>query len=123
MTTATQLTIAVKQGEVLDIPLNIKANNVAKDLTGATIKVEVKKVPLVSQEAIVSKEITETSDINTIGQITSPSAGRFQIHLDDTDTGYAPQDYYLIIWLILDGQEDIISSTGNNWAIYRICKQ
>lgn len=122
-TTVTQLTLSVKQGEVFDIPFVIQSDGAIKDLTGATILFEVKKTPLASASAIISKTITEDSDIDTIGQITYPTSGQFQVHLDSTDTGYAPYDYYLIITLILNDQEDIISSIGNKKAVYRICTQ
>lgn len=122
-TIVTQLTLSVKQGEVFDIPFEIKADGVAVDLTGASILFEVKKTPLVSANAIISKSITENSDIDTIGRITYPESGKFQVHLSSIDTSYAPYDYYLIITLNINDQEDIISSIGNRKAVYRICTQ
>ena len=123
MTTVTQLTLSIKQGEVFDIPFVIQADGAVKDLTGAIILFEVKKVALASASAFISKTITEDSDIDSVGRITYPESGQFQVHLNSADTSYAPYDYYLIITLILNGQEDIISSVGNRKAVYRICTQ
>lgn len=123
MTQTTQLTLSIKQGEVIDIPFNIATNGEIKDLTGATILFQVKRVPMLSSPAIVTKEITETSDLETVGQITYPESGKFQVHLNLEDTSFAPNDYYLVIWLKQNEQEDIISSVGQKWAVYRICTQ
>lgn len=123
MTTITQLVLSVKQGEVLDIPFNITSTGETVDLTGATILFEVKKSPLASSVPIISKTITEDSDINTVGQINYPATGRWQVHLSAQDTSFAPIDYFLVITYKHNGIEDIISSTGKKNAIYRICTQ
>lgn len=123
MTTVTTLTVSIKQGEVFDIPFTITSDGAVTDLTDATIMFEVKKTPLASATPIITKEITATSDIDTVGQITYPTSGKWQVHLSSTDTGYAPNDYYLVITLMMNGQEDIISSAGCKSAIYRICTQ
>lgn len=122
-TTVTTLIVTIKQGEVFDIPFTITNDGSPTDLQGAEITFEVKKTPVVTSTPIVSKTITETSDINTIGQITFPESGKWQVHLDSIDTSFAPYDYYLVITLKLNGQEDIISSVACNKAIYRICTQ
>lgn len=119
----TQLILAVKQGEELSKDFTLKANNVALDLTGATITVEAKKAPYISQTPIFSKIITEVSDEETIGKITYPLQGKFVLRLLEADTSFAPSDYYLIIKLDLNDQKDIISSEDCNSAIYRICTQ
>lgn len=119
----TQLVLNIKQGEDLNVPFTIKQDGTVTNLTGATIRFLVKKVPLDSAEAIVSKTITETSDTETIGQITNAIGGQFEVRLLPEDTLFPPNDYYLIIFMDINGNSDIISSTANGSAIYRVCTQ
>ena len=118
-----ELILPVKQGEELNIGFTIKQDGSPMDLSDYTVRVQVKKVPLVTYPAMIDKEITTTSDINTIGQINYPQQGQFVIHLTEEDTSYAPGDYSLIISIEQPGYIDIISSKCCNKAIYRICEQ
>ena len=119
----TQLIISVKQGEVLDFPLTIKEDGIAKNLTGYTIRVQVKQIPYKSADTIFEKIITSTSDTTTQGQITNPSGGELFIRLLEEDTSLTAKDYALVIFLEDDTQKDIISSALCNGAIYRVCTQ
>jgi len=118
-----QLVLNIKQGEDINIDMTIKQDGSALNLTGGTIKFQVKRAPLLSSPAIVEKVITESTDSEVVGQITNASAGEITIKLLTADTSFPPNDYYLVLWLILNGNEDIISSSNCGEAIYRICTQ
>ena len=59
-----KLIVNVKQGEALSIDMVIKSNGEPVDLTGAAIKVEVKKAPYVDFEPMFTKTITVDAIIN-----------------------------------------------------------
>ena len=118
-----ELILPIKQGEELNVGFTIKQNGNPMDLSDYTIRVQVKKVPLVTYPAMIDKEITTTSNINDVGQINYPEQGQFIIHLKKEDTSYPPGDYNLIISLEQYGYIDIISSKCCNKAIYKICEQ
>ena len=118
-----ELILPIKQGEELNIGFTIKQNGSVMDLSDYTIRVQVKKVPLVTYPSMIDKEITTVSDINDVGQINYPEQGQFVIHLKEEDTIFPPGDYALVISLEQPGYIDIISSKCCNKAIYRICEQ
>ena len=118
-----ELILPVKQGEELNVGFTIKQDGNVMDLSDYTVRVQVKKVPLVTAPSMIDKRITTTSDINTIGQINYPQQGQFVIHLLEEDTSFPPADYSLIISLEQEGYIDIISSKCCNKAIYKICEQ
>lgn len=118
-----ELRLPVKQGEEINIGFTIKEGGQAMDLTDYTIRFQVKRTPLVNAPAIIDKEITVDSDLNTVGQINLPLQGQFTVHLGLEDTSFPTGDYSLIIALEQPGFVDIISSKCCNKAIYRICEQ
>ena len=118
-----ELKIAVKQGEELNIGLTINEEGSPLDLSDFNIRFQVKKVPLVNAPAIVDKLITTTSDITTVGQITYPLQGQLEVHLGLEDTSFPPGEYALIIALEGENYVDIISSKCCNKAIYKVCEQ
>lgn len=157
-----KLLLKVKQGEEKSVGFTIKQNGSAMNLSTYTVHVQVKKTPTLNSKPIIDKYITTStatsprnidgvgkiecpSDINVAGQITSPSTGEFQIHLNEKDTSFNTGDYYLIISLEQytnkvnsDGEYmydddnnpimevsycDIISSECCNSAIYKVCEQ
>ena len=123
------LKLKVKQGEEKSVGFTIKQNGEAKDLTDYTVHFQVKRTPVVTSKPIVDKYITTNSDINKAGQITNPTVGEFQVHLNEEDTSYPTGDYYLIISLEQYSEDDeisycdIISSECCNSAKYIICEQ
>ena len=118
-----ELKVAVKQGEELNLGFTIKEEGNAMDLSSYTIHFQVKKVPLVNAPALIDKYITTTSDINTVGMINYPLQGQFVVHVTEEDTSFPPGEYALIIALEADNFVDIISSKCCNKAIYKICEQ
>ena len=118
-----ELILPLKQGEELNVGFTIKQDGSVMDLTDYMVRVQVKKVPLVTYPAMIDKEITTTSDINEVGQINFPQQGQFVVHLKEEDTSFPTGDYSLIISLEQSGYIDIISSKCCNKAIYRICEQ
>lgn len=119
--------IKIKQGEDKSIGFTIKQNNLPMDLTNYTVHFQAKKTPVVTSKPIVDKYITTSvfepiyninglkvqipSDINKAGQITNPTDGEFQVHLNEDDTSYPTGDYYLII--SLEQYEDKLDKDGN----------
>lgn len=118
-----ELILPIKQGEELNVGFTIKQDGNIMDLTDYMVRVQVKKVPLVTYPAMIDKEITTDSDINEVGQINFPQQGQFVVHLKEVDTSFPTGDYSLIISLEQPGYIDIISSKCCNKAIYRICEQ
>lgn len=122
---ANVLTMCVKQGENISREVSITVSGGQPfDLTNYdNITVEVKKAPYEQFEPIFTKVITQDSDMDTMGRITNPSQGKFQIRFTEEDTSIPATDYYLIIYLNGNGSSDIISSNCCNNAIYRVCSQ
>lgn len=118
-----ELKVAVKQGEELNIGFTINEDGEPMDLSDYAVHFQVKKVPLVNAPAIVDKLITSVSDVNDVGQITYPLQGQLEIHLKEEDTSYPPGEYALVIALEAPNYIDIISSKCCNKAIYKICEQ
>jgi hypothetical protein len=118
-----ELKLPIKQGEELNVGFTIKENGVAMDLSGYTIRFQVKRTPLVDAPAMIDKAITETSDINSIGRINYPLQGQFVVHLTEEDTSNPTGEYSLIIALEYNHYINIISSKCCNKAIFRICEQ
>ena len=120
---ATRVILKLKQGEALPISMKIKQDGEALDLTGYTIRLQVKDAPYVNVEPIFEKVITEESDINTVGQITSAGSGQFQVMFTEEDTSYPTAEYSLVIFLDNGTTKDIISSNCCCGGQYIICPQ
>jgi len=118
-----ELILPVKQGEELNIGFTINQDGQPMDLTEYMVRVQVKRTPLVNASALINKEITVDSDLNTVGQINLPQQGQFILHLGLEDTSYPTGEYSLIISIEQPGFVDIISSKCCNKAIYKICQQ
>jgi len=118
-----KLKLLVKQGEEISRTFTIKSGDSPLDLSDYTIKFQVKNDPYVEVEPLIDKEITTTSDINTVGQITSPSLGEWQVRLTEADTCIPTGEYYLIIFLNQGTTKDIISSNNCCNAKYIVCSQ
>lgn len=118
------VTLCVKQGEELNRVFTIKSNSSALDLSDYQgIRFQVKRQALADAQPIINKMITTTSDINDVGQITSPTQGQFTVHLKEADTKFPTGEYPLIISLVDTNLNDIISSSCCNEAKYIICEQ
>lgn len=118
-----ELKLPVKQGEEINVGFTVNQDGNPMDLSDYTIRFQVKKVPLVNAPALIDKEITTVSDMNSIGMINYPQQGQFTVHLNVDDTSFPPGEYSLIIALEQEGLVDIISSKCCNKAIYKICEQ
>lgn len=118
-----RLIVRVKQGEELNLGFTIKQNNNIMDLSDYSISFKVKYSPLESSKTIIDKTITTISDINDIGNINYPQQGQFVVHLNKKDTLYPVNDYYLVISLVADYLDNIISSSPCTTATFSICEQ
>lgn len=118
-----ELVLPIKQGEEMNIGFTVMAGEQRMDLTGFTVKFQVKENPLESFPPIIDKTITEDSDINKDGLITYPDQGQIVVHLTKEDTSLHIGDFSLIIALQNENYYDIISSRWCNGATYRVCEQ
>lgn len=118
-----QLILTVKQGEELNFPITVKEAGSPKDLTTATIRVQVKKTPYEATVPMFEKVITATSDPLTQGQITDPMLGELFVRFLVADTSYPPNDYSLVIFLEQNNEKDIISGNACSNGVYKICTQ
>lgn len=118
-----RVVLKVKQGEELNIGFTIKQGGHPFNLSGYNVLVQVKNNPTVKSKAIVDKVITSVSDDNEVGVITIPNQGQFTLHLTKEDTSFPIGEYYLVIAIQNDSEENIISSTNCTTAVYEICAQ
>lgn len=118
-----RVVLKVKQGEELNIGFTIKQGGRPFNLSGYNVLVQVKNNPTVKSKAIVDKVITNVSDDNIVGIITMPNQGQFTLHLTKEDTSFPIGEYYLVIAIQNDNEENIISSTNCTTAVYEICAQ
>ena len=118
-----KLIINVKQGEELNIGFTLKSDNSPYVFQSAHILFQVKKAPYENVEPFIKKEITTTSDINTVGNINFPELGQFIVHLTKEDTSNKIGEYYLVISLIGNNMDNIISSNNCQTATFKICEQ
>lgn len=121
--TLDELVLEVNQGEARGFNFTIKVDTEPMDLTDWTVEVSVKEAPYYSLPSLFTKEITTTSDLNTVGQIMQPTQGQFTLNILKEETLYPPYDYYLVIRLINGEQVITISGDGNYKSIYRVCKE
>lgn len=115
--------LKIKQGEALPVVMTIKSGGNPFDLSDCSLTVQVKDAPYIDIPALFTKEITTTSDLNTVGQITDPTSGKFQIMFTQEDTSYPVNEYALIITLNNGISKDIISSKCCGSGQYIICPQ
>ena len=85
--------LKVNRGTTYTIGFNYRRNNVAEDLTGATVRFTVKSAEydsdLADTTALITKNITSHTD---------PTAGESEIVINPTDTrSIVPGDYYFDI--------------------------
>lgn len=115
--------LKVKQGEELNIGFTIKQGGQPFDLSSYNVLVQVKNNPTVNSKALIDKVITTVSDGEEVGIIDSPNLGKFTLHLNKEDTSYPIGEYYLVIAIQSENEENIISSTNCTTAVYEICEQ
>lgn len=118
-----RVVLKVKQGEELNIGFTIKQGGQPFNLSSYNVLVQVKNNPTVKSKAIVDKVITTVSDEEEVGMITMPNFGQFTLHLNKEDTSHPIGEYYLIIAIQNENEENIISSTNCTTAVYEICAQ
>ena len=115
-----QMVLTVSQGEARGFSFTLLQDDEPLDLTDWVVKVYVMQAPYATLEPIISKEITTSSDINTVGQITEPTEGKFQIQFSEEELNLPPYDYYFVAE-ITDGYViQNITHNGNYSAIFRV---
>lgn len=115
--------LKVKQGEELSIGFTIKQGGHPFNLSGYNVLVQVKNNPTVKSKPLVDKIITTVSDDTDQGIINNADGGQFILRLKKEDTSLPIGEYYLIIAIKNDNEENIISSTNCTTAVYEICEQ
>lgn len=111
--TLLQSRINSESGETEQVPI---------DLTNYTVRFRVKAAPYYKLENLIQKDITTTSDSQSVGIITNPTDGKFQVQLTMEDTlKLPPAEYALCIYLDNNGCMTNISGEGNRYAIFRVC--
>jgi hypothetical protein len=118
-----RVVLKVKQGEELNIGFTIKQGGRPFNLSGYNVLVQVKNNPTVKSKPLVDKIITTVSDDSDQGVINNAGSGQFILHLKKEDTSFPIGEYYLVIAIQNDSEENIISSTNCTTAVYKICEQ
>lgn len=115
-----QLVLTVSQGERRSFGFTLLQDNEPLDLEGYTVIIYVMNAPYAQLEPIISKEITTTSDYNTVGQITDTSLGKFVVSFTEDDINIPPYDYYFVAELTDGYTVQNITHNGNYSAIFRV---
>lgn len=93
------------------------------DISGLTVRVEIKKAPYANLPALIKKDITETSE-SDVGVITNGQAGEFTIQINEEESKKLnPGDYALVVCLVDGETYTHLSGDGNVYALYRVCYQ
>lgn len=115
-----QLVLSVCQGEQRGFSFSLLQDNEPLNLEGYSILVYVMNAPYAQLEPIISKEITTTSDYNTIGQITDEANGKFVVFFTEDELNIPPYDYYFVAELTDGFTTQNITHNGNYSAIFRV---
>ena len=118
-----RLELLVKQGTSQSYNFTVRASDgTPLDLSDYIIKVQIKKYPLAKVSPLIEWDIT--IDSTEYGQITSVDEGKFYIHLtEDLTTSLNPDTYYLVVMLVNQNNQIVISGEGDKSGVLRICKQ
>ena len=139
------LKVKVKQGEEINVRFTL---NQYVEQEGGKVKVpidlqpesgppysirfQVKKQPLAKEKPIVDKLLqvlidpTEQEIYNastTTGYIDDPHNGKFFVHFLPIDTSFNTGEYSLVLSMVNEHLDDIISSSCCNGAKFIICEQ
>lgn len=115
-----QLVLTVSQGERRGFNFTLLQDGEPLDLEGWTILVYVKNAPYSLLDPIISKEITTTSNYNTVGQITDATNGKFTINFTADELNLVPYDYYFVAEITDGYVTQNITHNGNYSAIFRV---
>lgn len=115
-----QLVLSVCQGEQRGFSFSLLQDNEPLNLEGYSILVYVMNAPYAQLEPIISKEITTTSDYNTVGQITDEANGKFVVFFTEDELNIPPYDYYFVAELTDGFTTQNITHNGNYSAIFRV---
>lgn len=115
-----QLVLSVCQGEQRGFSFTLLQDDEPLNLEGYSILVYVMNAPYAQLEPIISKEITTTSDYNTIGQITDEANGKFVVFFTEDELNIPPYDYYFVAELTDGFTTQNITHNGNYSAIFRV---
>lgn len=118
-----KLVMRVKQGEEINIGMTVRTGTNPYNLNGYNIHFQVKRMPTVKSIPIIDKVITTDSGLNTVGKITYPEQGEFIVHLTKEDTAYPIDEYYLVISMVSEAEDNIISAPACSTATFEICEQ
>jgi hypothetical protein len=118
------LVLSMCQEEARSFAFTLATTTGALDLTNYdSVVVHIKNAPYIQLPDLITKTLTTTSDSNTIGQITDPTAGVFVIRITADDiVNIDPGDYALIIDLVSGSTVQNISYNNNTPGIFRITK-
>lgn len=119
-----RMVVEVNQGCPRGFSFTLLQDEQPMDLTNLTVLFQVKISPYFKLPSLIEKEVTEDSDRTTVGVITDPTQGVFQIQLTMEDTlKLPPDDYPLMITIVDKDTRTNISSDGNYNAVFRVCHQ
>lgn len=120
--TDNRLVVEINQGVNRGYAFTIMADNIPMNLTNYKVRFAVKIAPYYSLKSLIEKEISIDSDENTIGRITDPVNGKFQVQLTKEDTLKLPPNDYALIMQLTDGEVVTnISGVGKQFGLFRVC--
>lgn len=118
-----RLEFLVKQGTSQSYNFTVYApDGTPVNLSDYVVRVQIKKYPLAKINPLVEWDITV--DSTDSGQITSVSEGKFYIRItEDVSRNLNPDTYYLVVMLVNQDNQIIISGEGDKSGVLRICRQ
>ena len=117
-----------EDGEKVKVPIDLQPESGVP----YSIRFQVKKQPLVKEKPIIDKLLNVLIDPTeqelydasiTTGYIDDPHNGKFFVHFLPEDTSFNTGEYYLILSMVNEHLDDIISSSCCNGAKFIICEQ
>jgi len=117
------LQIKIGEQKAINYTLKIKSTGLPVNLVNSTIIFQVKETEEELNNFLINKTITETSDINDVGQIYDAQNGKFSVFLksDDTINLDLNKHYFYTIWRNFENTKEVISSSGVKVEEFVVC--
>ena len=116
--------IKIKIGEqkAINYSLKVKTTGLPINLTNSTIVFQLRENVDDTNNFILEKIISETSNPVELGQIFDASNGRFSLFFKSADTEKLDlnRDYYYTLWRIFENTKEVISSSGENVQTFNV---
>lgn len=117
------INIKIGEQKAINFTLRVKNSKLPINLTNSKILFQLRDNLAKTEDFLLEKTITETSNPICDGQICDAENGQFVIFFKSEDTINLGLDkeYYYTIWRIFEDTKVVISSSGERVQIFNIC--